>query len=80
VTEPLVDLRTVLASLLVPLAAGGRAVLCRNLGALDPARLPDRVSQEGVVATVTGRGDTPEDERTVTGVLPEWNGPAAGMA
>jgi hypothetical protein len=59
-------------SLIQPIAPG--------LGALDPVRLPDRVSQEGVVAAVTGGDDTPGDERTVTGVLPEWNGPAAGMA
>ena len=79
VTSPLVDLRSALATVLVPLATGGRAVLCRHLD-LAPEKLADRVAQEGIVAVVRPRGDTPEGERTVTGVLPEWTGPGAGMA
>ena len=80
VAAPLVDLRSVLATVLVPLAAGGRAMLCRHLDRLDPGRLADRVAQEGLSAVVPARGDTPEGERTVTGVLPEWNGQGPGMA
>ena len=37
----------VLAGLLVPLATGVTAVLCRHL---DPSRLPARIDQEGLVA------------------------------
>jgi uncharacterized protein (TIGR03089 family) len=66
VTEPLHDLRTVLAGLLVPLASGVTAVLCRHV---DPAVLPARIAQEGVVAAVA-EGNGP---------LPEWNGTVAGM-
>lgn len=65
-TEPLHDLRTVLAGLLVPLATGVTAVLCRHV---DPALLPARIAQEGAVAAVA-EGDGP---------LPEWNGSIAGM-
>ena len=67
VTEPLRDLRTVLAGLLVPLATGVTAVLCRHA---DPALLPARIAQEGAVAAVA-EGNGP---------LPEWNGTVAGMA
>ena len=66
VTEPLHDLRTVLAGLLVPLATGVTAVLCRHA---DPALLPARIAQEGAVAAVA-EGNGP---------LPEWNGTVAGM-
>ena len=66
VTEPLRDLRTVLAALLVPLATGVTAVLCRHV---DPALLPARIAQEGAVAAVA-EGNAP---------LPEWNGTVAGM-
>ena len=80
VAAPLVDLRSVLATVLVPLAAGGRAMLCRHLHRLDPGSLAERVAQEGLWAVVPARGDTPDGERTVTGVLPEWNGQGPGMA
>lgn len=66
VTEPLSDLRTVLASLLVPLVSGVTAVLCRHV---DPGLLPARIAQEGATAAVTGGN----------GPLPEWNGTVAGM-
>ena len=66
VTEPLRDLRTVLAGLLVPLVTGVTAVLCRHV---DPALLPARITQEGAVAAVA-EGNGP---------LPEWNGTVAGM-
>ncbi len=52
VTEPLVPggpPDAVLAGLLVPLATETTAVLCRHL---DPARVPGRVAQEGVVGLV----------------------------
>ena len=49
VTEPLTGLAAVLGALLVPLATEVTAVLCRHL---DPARLPSRVAQEGLVAAV----------------------------
>jgi uncharacterized protein (TIGR03089 family) len=65
-TEPLHDLRTVLAGLLVPLATGVTAVLCRHL---DPAALAARTVQEGVTMAV-GKGNAG---------LPEWNGTVAGM-
>ena len=67
VTQPLHDLRTVLAALLVPLATGVTAVLCRHV---DPALVPARIAQEGAVAAVA-EGNGP---------LPEWNGSVAGMA
>jgi uncharacterized protein (TIGR03089 family) len=66
VTEPLHDLRTVLAGLLVPLATGVTVVLCRHV---DPALLPARIAQEGAVAAVA-EGNGP---------LPEWNRSVAGM-
>ena len=53
VAEPLGTLSTVLGGLLVPLAAGVTAVLCRHL---DPSRLPGRIRQEDVVASVTPLG------------------------
>ena len=56
VAEPLVTLPAVLAGLLVPLAAGVTAVLCRHL---DPAGLADRVRQEEIVASVTPLGGPP---------------------
>jgi uncharacterized protein (TIGR03089 family) len=59
VAEPLDSLAAVLAGLLVPLATGITAVLCRHLVA---ARLPGRVTQEGLVAALGP--DTP--------VLPGW--------
>jgi uncharacterized protein (TIGR03089 family) len=80
VSAPLVDLRAVLATVLVPLATGGRVLLCRNLELLDAARLAGRVAQEGVVAAVRAANDTPLGERTVTAGLPEWSSPGAGMA
>ncbi len=49
VAEPLTGLAAVLGALLVPLATGVTAVLCRHL---DLARLPSRVAQEGLVAAV----------------------------
>ena len=49
VTEPLSRLAAVLGGLLVPLATEVTAVICRHL---DPARLPSRVDQEGLVAAV----------------------------
>ncbi len=62
VTEPLAGLPAVLAGLLVPLAAGSTAVLCRNL---DPARLGARAAEEGLVGLVGDVGlDTPG--------LPRW--------
>jgi uncharacterized protein (TIGR03089 family) len=66
VTEPLHDLRTVLAGLLVPLATGVTVVLCRHV---DPALLPARIAQEGAVAAVA-EGNGP---------LPEWNRSVAEM-
>ena len=66
VAVPLRDLRTVLAGLLVPLATGVTAVLCRHV---DPALLPARIAQEGAVAAVADGN----------GPLPEWNGTVAGM-
>ena len=49
VAEPLTGLAAVLGALLVPLATGVTAVLCRHL---DLALLPSRVAQEGLVAAV----------------------------
>lgn len=49
VTDPLRTVEDVLAALLVPAATGAATVLCRHL---DPARLPDRIVQENVVATL----------------------------
>ena len=77
VTAPLADLRSAMATVLVPLATGSRAVLCRHL---DVSRLPGRVAEERVVAAVHPGGAPPEREQTVTAALPEWNGPGAGMA
>jgi uncharacterized protein (TIGR03089 family) len=54
VARPLDSVRAVLAGLLVPLATDVTAVLCRPL---DPARLPGRARQEGLVAAVGA--DTP---------------------
>jgi hypothetical protein len=54
--EPLCTLPAVLGGLLVPLAAGVTAVLCRHL---DPSRLygpRGRILQEDVVASVTSLG------------------------
>ncbi|HEX4698850.1 MAG TPA: TIGR03089 family protein [Actinomycetes bacterium] len=56
VAEPLGTLPAVLGGLLVPLAAGVTAVLCRHL---DPTRLHGpggRIRQEDVVASVTSLG------------------------
>jgi uncharacterized protein (TIGR03089 family) len=56
VAEPLRTLPAVLGALLVPLAAGITAVLCRHL---DPSRLrgpSGRIRQEDVVASVTSSG------------------------
>lgn len=77
VTAPLVDLRSAMATVLVPLATGSRAVLCRHL---DVSRLAGRVAEERVVAAVRPGRAPPEREQTVTAALPEWNGPGAGMA
>ena len=49
VTDPLTSVDLVLGGLLVPLAHEVTAVLCRNL---DLDRLPERVTQENVVAHV----------------------------
>lgn len=49
VTAPLTSLDLVLGGLLVPLARDLTAVLCRHL---DPARLPERIVQENLVAQV----------------------------
>jgi uncharacterized protein (TIGR03089 family) len=49
VAEPLTRLAAVLGAVLVPLATEVTAVLCRHL---DPARLPSRAGQEGLVAAV----------------------------
>jgi uncharacterized protein (TIGR03089 family) len=69
VAEPLRTLPAVLGGLLVPLAAGVTAVLCRHL---DPSRLTGprgRIRQEDVVASVTSLGTSippgPPD-------LPQW--------
>ncbi len=50
VAEPLTRLAAVLGALLVPMATEVTAVLCRHL---DHARLPSRVTQEGLVAAVS---------------------------
>lgn len=50
---PFADLATLLAGLLVPLASGAGALLCRHLDRLDDAGLARRVVTEGVTA-VTG--------------------------
>ena len=59
VAGPLTGLAAVLGGLLVPLATGVTAVLCRHL---DLNRLPSRIRQEGLVAAVGP--DTPG--------LPAW--------
>jgi uncharacterized protein (TIGR03089 family) len=59
VAEPLGTLPALLGGLLVPLAAGVTAVLCRHL---DPSRLhgpQGRLRQEDVVASVTSLGASP---------------------
>jgi hypothetical protein len=69
VAEPLRTLPAVLAGLLVPLAAGVTAVLCRHL---DPSRLPGpggRIEQEDLVASVTPLGASPSSGRPD---LPRW--------
>jgi uncharacterized protein (TIGR03089 family) len=48
-TRPLADLAGILAALLVPLASGATAVLCRHA---DPGRLPERAAAEQVVAAL----------------------------
>jgi uncharacterized protein (TIGR03089 family) len=48
-TRQLDDLTPILATVLVPLASGAAAVLCRNA---DPKHLPERVAAEHVVATL----------------------------
>lgn len=53
VTDPYADPAAVIGGLLVPLATGAAAVLCRNL---DRSRLADRIGQEHLVAAL-GRGD-----------------------
>jgi 3-hydroxyisobutyrate dehydrogenase-like beta-hydroxyacid dehydrogenase len=45
---PYDDERILLAGLLVPLAAGSAAVLCRNLDRLDEQALARRIAEEGV--------------------------------
>ena len=50
---PYDDERALLAGLLVPLAAGSAAVLCRHLDRLDDGPLARRIAAEGVTA-VTG--------------------------
>ena len=45
---PYDDERTLLAGLLVPLAAGSAAVLCRHLDRLDDGALARRIAAEGV--------------------------------
>jgi uncharacterized protein (TIGR03089 family) len=52
-TTPYGDERALLAGLLVPLAAGSAAVLCRHLERLDDEALARRIATEGVTA-VTG--------------------------
>jgi uncharacterized protein (TIGR03089 family) len=47
---PYEDERTLLAGLLVPLAAGSAAVLCRHLDRLDDEALARRIHAEGVTA------------------------------
>jgi len=59
VAGPLTGMAAVLGGLLVPLATGVTAVLCRHL---DLSRLPSRIQQEGLVAAVGP--DTPG--------LPAW--------
>jgi uncharacterized protein (TIGR03089 family) len=69
VAEPLNTLPAVLGGLLVPLAAGVTAVLCRHL---DPSRLPGpsgRIRQEDVVASVTSLGGSPPPGQPD---LPRW--------
>jgi uncharacterized protein (TIGR03089 family) len=64
--EPADTLPGVLATTLVPLLTGAGVVLCRNL---DPARLPDRVAAERVVAVVDGGrlpANGPPEPRAVT--------------
>ena len=53
---PLDTLDAILATLLIPLATGAAAVLCRSL---DPARLPARVESERVVAVLSLPGLSP---------------------
>lgn len=77
VTAALRDARTAVATVLGPMAAGGRVVLCRHL---DPERLPARLAEEAPVAAVTDATDGAQAQQTVTGVLREWNGVAPGMA
>jgi uncharacterized protein (TIGR03089 family) len=67
--EPLRTLPAVLGGLLVPLAAGVTAVLCRHL---DPSRLPGpggRIRQEDLVASVTPLSGT---RPGAAPVLPRW--------
>jgi uncharacterized protein (TIGR03089 family) len=50
---PYEDERTLLAGLLVPLAAGSAAVLCRHLDLLDDEALARRIHAEGVTAVTS---------------------------
>jgi uncharacterized protein (TIGR03089 family) len=55
-TGPFDTVDRVVHGLLVPLATEATLVLCRNL---DPARLADRLAQEGVVAALDDTSGTP---------------------
>jgi len=72
VAEPLGTLPAVLGGLLVPLAAGVTAVLCRHL---DPSRLHGprgRIRQEDVVASVTSLGPLGASPPPGSPDLPRW--------
>lgn len=53
---------TVVGGLLVPLATGVTAVLCRHL---DPARMPGRIAQENIVVVLDGA-------HAGSGTVPDW--------
>jgi uncharacterized protein (TIGR03089 family) len=54
--SPYDDERALLAGLLVPLATGSAAVLCRHLDRLDDAALARRVAAEGVTSVTDAAG------------------------